>query len=442
MTDIFVDSNASGADDGTSFTDAFGSILDVAPSSGDRILIADNHSESFGTNNVPMPPTYTPTDPNQPVAVLSVDTSDNSLSPGASITQTQPSRLTDGYSWFGVDFSGGSFDQWQNSTGSAGEMVMRQCTFTKTGGGSMFTAAGPFHWEFHDCTFTANGTGGWWDLDREGTIILRNCTIDGSAAQNIFLLNSDNLDFLHLDFENCDFSGASSATDDFINISDDANVRGRIFNCRLPSGMDFFDRSLTDKGRLLDMLAIFTRASSSTDPAIDFQHHQSMGLVEEDTARTRTGGASDGTTGYSWRMTLDSTATPIPQVHGIVSPPISIYVEGGSSTTVTVHVAHDGVGDGTSGDLLDSELWLQGMTPDTAATAFPAGGAFDTLPSGAPADLSNNSETWGGTGVGTTQEVAHTVTPTEDGYWTFRVHFTPVDQTGVAVNICPKPEVS
>ena len=437
MVDIFVDSNAAGAANGTSFADAFTSILDPVPSVGDRILIADNHSESLNSNNAPMPAAYTPVDPAQPVAVLSVDTTTLNLSTGASISQSQPSRLTHGYIWYGVSFSAANFDQWQNSASSDGRVIFRECTFTKTGGGAAFTAAGDFHWTFYDTTFNVNGTGGLFDLDREGHIIMHCCTATGTAAQNITTFNSDGVATLHLEWDSCDFSGLASATNDLINITAEANVQGRIYNCRLPTGMDIIDRTTGNPGFALDLECIFTDDGSTTDPRVNIQQHTSFGLTETDTTRVRTGGASDGTTDFSWRMTLDANATPIPAVFGHRSPSMSIYVEGGTATTITVNVAHDGIGDGTAGDLTDQEFWISGDRPDSATPSFAAGGLISTVSTGTATDLANNAAVWSGTGVGTTQEASITFTPAESGYVNLRAYFAPVDQTGVSVNIDP-----
>lgn len=441
MTDIFVDSNASGANDGTSFADAFTTLNSAAPSAGDRILVANNHSETFpGGNNTSMPATYT-SDADRLVPILSVDTSNNNLSRGAAINRNNSTRFTDGYIWYGFDFTAGAGDNFIGDTLHSNRTIFRDCTWTKTGSTAMFGAAANTQWEFYDCTFTNNGDGDWFNPTITCSYIFRNCVFDGTAALQFFRFNVAG-GLFYLDIENCDFSGATSAIDDAINLLADVHLFGRIVNCRFPTGMDLLDRSDANVPYTHRMSFLLTDNATSTDPNIAMEYHTAYGVCETDTSRTRTGGASDGTTDYSWQISADSSAVPVPGVVGVESPPISVFVEGGSSTTVTINIAHDGIGDGTSGDLTDQELWIEGYTPDTGSPAGPAKGAFTTVGTGAAADLSNNSEAWGGTGVGTRQEVSHTFTPTEDGYVTLRVHFAPVDATGVAVSVCPKPEVS
>ena len=82
MATHYVDSNATGADDGTSFTDAFPSITDLPTlSAGDIVLIASDHSESISGTT-----TLGNTGVSNWIYYISVNSSTEVFAAGASIT--------------------------------------------------------------------------------------------------------------------------------------------------------------------------------------------------------------------------------------------------------------------------------------------------------------------------------------------------------------------
>lgn len=437
MVTHYVDSNATGAANGTSFADAFASIDDVTTHvAGDRILVASDHSENLTGNLVQTPSSYTPS-PKEPIVLMSVNSSTEVFEAGASFTLNQSRRFQINTRWIGFDISMGNGDVVFPINAGSLPVYFFECTFTKTSNGNAFNF-GNAQFQFHFCEFTFNNSNNSpFSLANSSVVHFYYCTADGTTSQNLFSLTGTQPPST-LVIEGCDFSAMASLPTPLISVGAQI-LHGRITDTRLPTGVDVFDRTQGDIDWITDFLITKTGDGSFTDPDISLAHENFYGTVTSDTVRTRTGGASDGVTDFSWRMAFDSGAVHAPEFDGIQSPPISVYLESGASRTVTVNIAHDGIGDGTSGALTDREIWIEGIRPDAANPSFP-GESFTTKGSGS--DLSTNSETWSGSGVGTTQEISFTYTPNVSGLLTFRVNFAPVDATGVAVSLDPKPEVT
>lgn len=441
MTDFYVDSNATGANDGTSFADAFTSIYSVTgAAAGDRILVASDHSQSTGTNLILTPPAFTP-DPQALVLIISVNSTTEAYEPGATLTYTNNMRFHRAVVWVGFTFNYSTNDGIFPDSSMNFPAFFVDCIINKSSTGAGATISGAGFFVFIATTFNLSQSADFWVVSSTLFLVMRRCTATGAMTGDWMTISAGTNQLVYLELDDNNFSGLSAVSGSLIEAAGGFCV-GRATNNRLPSGVDLLDRGDTGIGSVLQLEGLLTDDSSSTDPLLTLRSHSTYGSMVVDESRVRSGGASDGTTPFSWRMTADAGAAPIPGILGVMSPPISVYVAGGSSVTVTIEVAHDGVGDGTSGDLTDAELWIEGMAVDSASPSFPAGGAFTTADFATPADLASSAASWSGTGVGTTQAISYTVTPAEDGYWTFRAHFAPVDQTGVSVNICPKPDVS
>lgn len=141
------------------------------------------------------------------------------------------------------------------------------------------------------------------------------------------------------------------------------------------------------------------------------------GTIRSETTLVRTGGASDGTTPLSWKLTSTVNAH---FMMPLVTDEIVIWNDTtGSSKTVTVEVLHD-----SATALKDDEVWLRvdylsssGSPISTMITDAKA----DTLATAA--DQTSSSETWTTTGMSNPnkQKLSVTFTPQMKGFIHARV---------------------
>mgnify|MGYP006052741207 FL=1 len=156
------------------------------------------------------------------------------------------------------------------------------------------------------------------------------------------------------------------------------------------------------------------------------------GSIKTETTLVRTGGASDGTTGYSFKMATSANANAI--VAPLVTPEIIIWnVDVGSSKTVTVEILHD-----SATNLTDGEIWLEVQHLGTSGfplSSFVSDAKSDVLATSA--DQATSSETWTTTGMTNpnTQKLSVTFTPQEKGYFQAKVYLAKASTT---VYIDPK----
>ena len=160
------------------------------------------------------------------------------------------------------------------------------------------------------------------------------------------------------------------------------------------------------------------------------------GSIKTETTLVRTGGASDGTTGYSFKMATSANANAI--VAPLVSPEVSIWNDTtGGSKTVTVEILHD-----SATNLTDGEIWLEVQYLGTSGVplgSFISDAKADILATAA--DQATSSETWTTTGMSNpnTQKLSVTFTPQEKGYLQAKVYLAKASKT---VYVDPKLTVA
>ena len=160
------------------------------------------------------------------------------------------------------------------------------------------------------------------------------------------------------------------------------------------------------------------------------------GSIKTETTLVRTGGASDGTTGYSFKMATSANANAI--VAPLVSPEVSIWNDTtGGSKTVTVEILHD-----SATNLTDGEIWLEAQYLGTSGVplgSFISDAKADILATAA--DQATSSETWTTTGMSNpnTQKLSVTFTPQEKGYLQAKVYLAKASKT---VYVDPKLTVA
>lgn len=168
------------------------------------------------------------------------------------------------------------------------------------------------------------------------------------------------------------------------------------------------------------------------NPSVQFYYETSQGIIQSDTSRTMSGGASDGTTTFSW--SLDTTAnTLIAEIYDLmVGPPISFWVTAGA-TTARFHFADTAV---RQTDEVGMRCLIPNQTDDATLkewiTTRP-----DPLesPANHPED---DAKTWGGTDTTTDFYVDVAATPIQDGLWSC-YPWIAVDNERVSLN--PAPDI-
>jgi hypothetical protein len=172
----------------------------------------------------------------------------------------------------------------------------------------------------------------------------------------------------------------------------------------------------------------------SGDNQYTYQMHSWQGTVIADA--TKYADASDGTTPISWLMTSSANAS---FTWPLTSPRISFFNSTLSAMTTTVAVAHNGVGGGTGGKLLNSEMWQATLAKVTSGFTLGTWNrddrVADILTAGADQDT-DATTSWTGASIATHDKlVSGSFTPAEVGSITVGVRLA---KPSVAVYVNPK----
>ena len=159
------------------------------------------------------------------------------------------------------------------------------------------------------------------------------------------------------------------------------------------------------------------------------------GTVKSETALVRTGGASDGTTSYSWQVASNANAS---KNFPLWAPEVVRWNDTVAvAVTVTVEILHDSV---TA--LQDDEVWLEVMYLGTAG--YPLGSHISDRTASVfatPVDQTSSAEVWTTTGMTNPnkQKLTVTFTPQEKGYIHAKVYLGKDSKT---IYVDPKITVS
>jgi len=419
MTDHYVDPTASGANDGTSWTDAWQSAASISASAGDRVF-----QKGLQTITADITITF-PNAPTNPVQWIA--TTDTANEPPLSIAD----------SGAGVDSVTNSVDITVN-----GSFAMHGITL-EVGGtlpasikiNSGNTAAK--FWSFTHCTInnlcTFNGgivlglassnsrnrfisKNTTWGLNDDlQYITLTACHWDSfgdsinftSGTQSLYLiypLLNSSARFMGLD--------SSSCTGDIIKGSvTTSNGKIEFVDCKKHTSSDWVDSIASGEG-----LEVLVSNSSDADINYNLEHHNESGNTTVSvTIYATAGNTYDGTNPYSIKV----TGTNATESRPYISPWMAIYNSDTSAITPYLDLIRDGI----TTAYQDDEVWGEFMTLNN--TGFPLTSLTDDRALVSPSNQGSSSlgaSDWEGETTPWYGKVqSESVTPAEIGYIYARV---------------------
>lgn len=377
MTLYYVDSNASGANNGTSWTDAYVSVVAAFAGSvadGDDIWAASDHNAVYTSSTSLVFP--------GDVSIISVNKTTDAYEAGAKESTSGSGidltfHLTDDVAKiFGVEFR--ASDDMGFSAGGGTFRMTDGLLGTTISSGSTITFPTSRYYikdsylEYSSSGNTLAGSGGNLKIDN----------LKASASHvkmtNLFVLNSSGIDatFINTDLDaifTTNLVSAFTTSDDYFFVT--------LKRCKLPTGWSVASSAMTGKNLDIDI-----RSSDVGDGYHYFFRETFVGITEEDTT-VYLAATYDGTNHMSAKMSTKATAdTAYPSVHKLVSIPAQDLT---SASDVKVNVLTDGV------TLTDSEFWIEVVYPDNTDVAL--GDKVSTRnsdPIAAGTSLTTNSEAW------------------------------------------------
>lgn len=410
MATYYVDSNATGLNSGTSWTDAWTALdSSLSVSAGDTVLVASNHSE---INTITKDYHYNST-LSAPISVISTNKTSGAYERGAFVRCSNGSNLDIRFAnarFYGFDFE---HDRQNYFNASAGVSYMSDCTFTHintNSNGGFYLGSNNVTSEcvFDNCTFdiASNNTIFVFASSRDSRhFIFNNCTVNAGASQSRFFQDFQRHNGL-IKFSSCDISSVPNINFQYGQFSGKIEVS----KCKIPSSWVLQSTVTTP----LNIEMTDCDSGTISGNSNNYQNRTTYGKSSRSTTEYRSNGANDSIDDYSLKLETDSTA--LENLNAAISPEISKWVNAGSQT-IAVYIAG-----GSS--LNNDDFWIEVESPSEEASPT-AQGKFRTTkpdPLATPTVLTSDTSSWTGTGVGTAQKVEVNISPTIAGTVTVRCY--------------------
>lgn len=389
MAIYYVDSNAAGLNNGTSWTDAYADLstaLAGSVTTNDTIYCASNHSKTYTIAT-------TLSFPNG-VSVFSVNSSTNVYTPGAL------EEVNNGGA--GLDFNlyaagDGFFTAFYGITLKAEDSVgcadiahrtyFEDCSIYAINAGA---AKGPYCFNdggyitFKNCTLVFAHADQVIYVGGGSRVILDGCSGSGTLVNSLFAPNGNGGCFV--DVKNSDLSTLIAASGNLVNtvVAADDNAIISAKRCKLPTSFAYCAGNTVLAG------VDFSYESCDTgDGYYAFYHEDWFGTTQQDVS-TYLNATYDGTNGFSVAMSSTANCSNAnPLKHKIITLPAQDLTAG---ATITVEFVLDTA---TEAALTDTEFWFEAVyndNTDEAASAVVSTRATDILAAGTAHTAS--SATW------------------------------------------------
>jgi hypothetical protein len=363
---IYCDSNASGGDDGTDWTNAYEDLPAAltAWNPGDVIWLAHNSAETSGSGKT-LGATNATRAVHCPVYRVNsgTDVYDNSdatvnyavTGGAADIT------ITTFIAFHGVRFSGG--DNIIPGNG-ADSVKFIDCHLTLTGASSILqhgSASADNFAYYNNCVINFSSGSGGWILNTNNSITFDNCEFQGNAITN-GLLRITSARHSTYAFNACDFSALTNDTLVDISPANDTQLRVDFNACSLPSGVSITDGGFQGEGQIV-VVSGCDQPGSGNAKRYRNEVHTFRGVTSYNITSYHNNGLvdEDGSTRLSYEMNPNSNTTIQTPLEGI---PLYVYVDSIGSTIFTVEVVEN-----FTSALTDTEAWMDIYVYDTADDA-------------------------------------------------------------------------
>lgn len=414
MATIFVNSGAAGANNGTSWADAYTSIASTTgAAAGDEIRVHETHTQTGTIGSL----TWSNGTNANPVTIVCVDKdAADALSVGAEIVCNSGNMSL-------VGSVVGDGMTWRNTAGTvtlnfSTETVQRHRNSTvvqESSSNIAVSSADRSYTLLEDCTLDFSSAGGNGVVlsvpATGGVLVMRGGTIKARSAGHLTLISATGSG-----------SVARLAGVDVQNaITNVCTINGavRLSCCKLPTFTNLVSATPTKPEASNWALLESCRAGTLAAPELGLTWLESrVGTVKSSLFRYRTGGADDPSgdqaNPHSWEMA--SNANALDQVSWLESPPLTRWVDAGAGQTVTVYLAG-------AADLDNDETWLEVLSPSEAGTPTAQGRYQSTRCAfrATPAALDRSTGTvWEGADTGTDggtgqQKIDVSISPTVAG---------------------------
>jgi hypothetical protein len=407
MATYYVDSNATGLNDGSSWTDAWTSIASAASvAAGDDVLVADNHYQGM----YPFPQ-FANGDPNNPIRVISSNKTSGSYSAGATLEELGGGAIGGGsVSFFGFEFRIQYGLVFQGSSALPRGDILRftGCNFSNSRAASMSLNLANYldTIYFQSCNFQfTNAVRFKTNSFAQAEIFADDCVFNNFTTFIEPLSNHERNPVKRL--INC-----SLPDTDYIISAGASTEKIELHHCNLKSGFSLFSGTPHSE----NVIVVNSHVGALSNPQVGITKVGSAkGEVATSITAYRSSGANNGTQDFSWTMVSTSVAKENKVF--LEAIPITKYVESGSQT-ITVYVAG-------GASLNDDDFWIEVESPSEEVSPT-AQGKFRTTkpdPLAIPTALtSDTSSTWNGTGVGTKQKIEVAISPTIAGTVTVKCY--------------------
>ena len=417
MATYYVDSNATGLNDGSSWTDAWTSLASsTGATSGDTVYVSSTHSETTTTYNLSWTASM-----NNPVKIINVDSSTNQYTTSSKAlydTRTLAQFNAINIDGIGVRIYGIKFDSGTGISIPARDFYIKDCYFEigYNSGSLAFNGGLNGNVGTLDGCYIRVQRGSIINFSNNSRVLFKNCEllsqrIAASTVTAIVHGASNNWSIGSCaEFRDCKindfdylFSGHSAKYH---------QLDIKMINCEFPSSWSHqLSDTISPRNIIIDGCS-----DASTSPQSNFRSgfFNERGVVEGISSVYRSGGASIDGTNFSWSMQSNTLA--IESLGALESLPITRHVEA-ASQTITLYLA-------SSSTLNDDDFWIEVESPSELSTATTQSKLRTTLGSitSTPTALTSDTSTWTGTGVGTAQKIEVPISPTIAGTVTVRCY--------------------